>query len=156
MELAQIENFGALREKETVAELLALNRVTAAYGLVLTQTQALALSQNREAALQRTARLEFGGGILPKLILAFRDSPYFPGGDPVVVLSELMDIFYAYKNETLDALTDDELLAAMRAAYDGTCHGCTALLAGRELELLARLVRSGPEAGGEEEDDDWN
>ena len=157
MELAQMGNFGAMRQRESVAELMNMNRFTAAYGLVLTEAQALALTQNRDAALQRTARLEFGGGILPKLILAFRDSPNLLGGEPVEILSELTDIFYEYKNETMDAFTDDELLSAMRTAFDGPCRGSTELLAAQELDALARMVRGGVrEDGVGELDDEWN
>lgn len=157
MELAQIGDFGALREQESVSALLDLNRFTAPYGLALTEGQAIALSQNREAALQRTARLEFGGGILPKLILAFRESPNFPGGDPVATISELTDIFYEYKNETMDALTDDGLLSAMLTAFDGPCCGSTELLASRDLAEIARLIRGGArEDEPEEAEDEWN
>lgn len=158
MELAQMGDFGALRQKESVAELLKLNSVTAPFGLALTEEQAIALSQNREAALRQTARLEFGGGILSKLVLAFRDSPYLPGDDPIEILSELTELFYEYKNETLDALTDDELLTAMKTAFDGPCHGSTELLAGKSLEALARYIRSGPEdeSADEGDDDEWD
>ncbi|NCB64181.1 MAG: hypothetical protein EOM52_11380 [Clostridia bacterium] len=159
MDLAQIGDFGLLRQKEAVTELMSVNRFTAAYGLVFTEEQALVLSQARESALRHTARLEFGAGILPKLVLAFRDSPELPGEDPVALLSELTDIFYEFKNETLDALTDDELLAAMKAAFDGPCHGSTELLAARDLSALAGFLRNGPAAGGAEEEEDgdvWN
>ena len=43
--------------------------------------------------------------------------------------------------ETMDALTDGELLQFMREAFDGACGGSTELLCGRELPCLARQIR---------------
>ena len=38
-------------------------------------------------------------------------------------LMRLQDIFYLYKNESLDELTDDELLEYMKEKFDGICAG---------------------------------
>ena len=50
-------------------------------------------------------------------------------------LMRLQDIFYLYKNESLDELTDDELLEYMKEKFDGICAG--------DLDTFAREVRTG-------------
>ena len=52
-------------------KILACNSTTEAYGLTLTQKQALKLVQTRTEVLKKTSRVEFGTGIIDKLILAF-------------------------------------------------------------------------------------
>ena len=134
------------REAETI---LACNEQTAAAGLTLTPAQAAALAQTRAESLRRTGRVEFGGGITQALIRAFCDSPYLTRENYAGTLGELTEIFYAFKNETLDAVTDAELLEKMRALFDGPCGGSTELLAGRELPDFARKVRAGGRVDGE-------
>ena len=68
-------------------------------------------------------------------------------------LVRLTEIFYRFKSETGDRLGDDELLSIMRRAFDGSCGGSVDLLEGRELDILARRVRSGYTAGTEELDE---
>ncbi len=50
----------------------------------------------------------------------------------------LQDIFYLYKNESLDELTDDELLEYMKEKFDGICAGDLDYLEGTELDTFAR------------------
>lgn len=154
-ELARFLNTPA--ERQEVNELLTLERFTIPYGLALTEAEAKSLTHVRQQALTHTGRLEFGGSILPKLILAFRTSPHLHPQNFASTLAELTEIFYTYKNETMDALTDDELISAMKSAFDGPCHGSTELLAGRDLEELARAIRSAPLMDEMEEGaDEWN
>jgi hypothetical protein len=55
----------------------------------------------------------------------------------------LQDIFFHYKNETEDELSDDELLTIMREQFDESCFGSFDLLEGTILELFAEAVRRG-------------
>ena len=61
--------------EKAVEEVLQNNEVSADYGLCLTQQQAAAFVENRSRVLNKTGRIELGGGILDKLIAAFWDSP---------------------------------------------------------------------------------
>lgn len=56
-------------------------------------------------------------------------------------LMRLQDIFYLYKNESLDELTDDELLEYMKEKFDGICAGDLDYLEGTVLDTFAREVR---------------
>lgn len=58
-------------------------------------------------------------------------------------LMRLQDIFYLYKNESLDELTDDELLEYMKEKFDGICAGDLDYLEGTVLDTFEREVRTG-------------
>ena len=55
----------------------------------------------------------------------------------------LQEIFYLYKNEMMDELSDDELLAFMREQFDQVCCGDFGYLEGTCLDLFAQAVRAG-------------
>ena len=118
-----------------------------------------ALGEARVKALENTGRVEFGGGILKKLILAFCDSPYITQNSYAGILAQLQEIFYYFKNESLERLTDEELLGAMRRFFNGPAHGSLEMLAGSSLEELCRGLRGGrpekKEGEQEDEDDEW-
>jgi hypothetical protein len=81
--------------------------------------------------------VEFSGGIINKLIAAFFDSPYLTSYNYANALNELVEIFFYFKNETLDEVPDDELIAQMKKCFDGACRGDLSLLQGREMEDFA-------------------
>lgn len=144
---------GAAAEARAAAELLAVNRETAVYGLSLTEKEARSLAAVRTEALADTGRVEFGGSALPKIARSFAPSPYSSRRGWYDELVRLTEIFYRFKSETGDRLGDDELLSIMRRAFDGSCGGSVDLLEGHELDILARRVRSGYTAGTEELDE---
>lgn len=57
--------------------------------------------------------MEFGEGIAPKIIREFCDSNYIDQGNYVESIIRLQEIFYLFKNEMNDEITDDELLHLM-------------------------------------------
>lgn len=147
-------DFLALREVQiagTVKTLEACNALTEGYGLTLSSAQARALAQRRVEALRATDRVEFGEGVLRKLIFAFRDSPYFCQQNYEETLGELQDIFYHFKNESNEGLSDDELIEFMRSTFNGKAQGSLEYLAGTALDRLCRELR-GWEA---DEDEPW-
>ena len=130
----------------TIKDLPLCNRLTEAYGLSLTPTQMLALAERRIEALKATDRVEFGEGVLKKLIFAFRDSPYLSRQNYEETLTELQDIFYQFKIETHDRLSDDELIEKMKAAFDGRAQGT--------LELIERFLEPEEQETIEEDEDE--
>lgn len=48
-------------------------------------------------------------------------------------LHELIEIFYYYKNQVLDLVSDDELIKFMGKSFNGSCRGSLELLTDREL-----------------------
>ncbi len=96
---------------------------TSKYGLTLSDKQINDLLAKRTEILKEKGRIEFREGILDKLIKEFCDSPYINQSNYIETLHELIEIFYEYKNETMDLITDDELIKFMKSAFDGVCKG---------------------------------
>lgn len=130
-------------QKHAVHEVMKCNEYTEPFGLSLTQAQAVALVETRSHALRSNGRIEFGGGIIDKLTRAFCDSPYISMQNYAQTLHDLTEMFYYYKNETMDMMTDDELIQFMKTAFDGICQGSLELLAERELYQMAQNLGFG-------------
>lgn len=134
---------GGLVQKQAVNEVLRCNAETEEWGLTLTEEQAVQLIETRSYSLKESGRVEFGGGIVEKIILEFKDSPYLSKHNYEETLHGLIEIFYYYKNETLDMIGDDELIRYMKTSFDEVCQGSLELLSDRELYKLARSLRFG-------------
>ena len=116
--------------------------LSARAGLPLSARQAEALLAHQERTLLDLGRVDFSGGILPKLMTAFADSPYVLAKDWPDTLAALTELFYAFKSETRDAMADDNLLLAMRRLFDGACGGSAEALADcRAGDLFAALSK---------------
>lgn len=135
---------GALTERRTADRILACNDVTGAYGLTLTERQALALAQTRTDALRETRRIEWGDGIVGTLIETFCTSPYILPDNYEETLHDLIALFYSLKNETQDRVSDNDLLAFLKTAFDGFCRGSLDRLSGAALRLSAHIRRGKP------------
>lgn len=120
-----------------------MNDYTQQFGLTLSEEEAGLLACARRESLKEQQRVEFGGGILEKLMRAFCESAYIYQEIWADTLTRLQDIFYLYKNESMDELTDDELIEVMREAFDGECQGSLEYLEDTCLEDFARKVRAG-------------
>ncbi len=145
---------GAALDRLAAGRLLALNTLTEPYGLRLTPAQAGELVETRSRALRETGRLEIGGGILERLVRAFCDSPYLRQTGYAAALHTLAELFYTFKNELPDTVGDEELLALMRDSFNGVCGGSLELLAGRELERMARNLRFGRAINAADEEEE--
>lgn len=135
--------YSSLVEKQAVEEIEKCNDLTSRFGLTLSRADAVELVQTRSNALKSNGRVEFGGGVIDKLIREFCDSPYISMHNYAETLHDLTEIFYYYKNETLDLMSDDELIKFMKDSFDGKCQGSLELLSGRELANLAHNLRYG-------------
>lgn len=127
--------------ERTVAALTRCNEKTAPYGLRLTPEEMNQLARQRFTALDQTGRVEFGDGVLETLVAAFQDSPYLHQGAYAETVGALQDLFYHFKNESMDRLTDEILLQAMRVSFD-RAGGSLDYLGGTALEDLCRWARS--------------
>ena len=147
--------FPALRQaqKAAMAETLRkTNSLTERYGLSLSEAQIAALTDARVSSLLDTGRVETGEGILPKLIYAFCDSPFLFRDEYCQTLASLQDLFYTFRNELEDALSDDELILAMQRLYNGPGQGSLEYLENATVSDLYRAWQ-GDEEGGYEDDD---
>lgn len=137
---------GALMQKHAINDVLACSETTSAYGLTLTEQQAAALVETQSDSLKKTGRIEFGGSVINNLILAFCDSPYISQQNYEETLHGLIELFYNFKNETSDLISDNELIEYMKKNFNGSCCGSLELLSGRELPDLARKLNAGSSA----------
>lgn len=135
------------QQKEELSRVIACNEKSQKYGLILSDEEARTLMMARKDSLKECQRVEFGSGILPEIIRAFCDSPYLNQADYGEVLAKLQDIFYLYKNESENALTEEltdlELIDFMRTQFDTICFGDLDYLSGTCLERFTRAIRSG-------------
>ncbi len=132
-----------LINRQSADKILKCNDFTAKYGLTLTEKQAMNLVETRFRSLKENGRIEFGTGIIDKIIKEFCDSPFLNQSNYEETLQELIKIFYYYKNETLGRLSDDELIKYMKKAFDGPSQGSLELLSDTELDRMARNIRFG-------------
>lgn len=78
-----------------------------------------------------------------KIIYSFCDSSYINQSNYVETLSRLQEVFYLYKNEMHDEITDEELLNFMREQFDDVCAGDINYLEKTCLDLFAQAIRAG-------------
>ena len=126
-----------------LTQLIQTNEYTKKFGLSLTNKEAELLVGERKESLKEQERIEFGEGILTKLIFAFCDSGYVYQENYVNTLERLQEIFYLFKNESLDEVSDDELIEFMKKKFEGDCQGSLDNLEDTALEEFAREIRFG-------------
>ena len=126
-----------LSGQNQIQKIMDTNQRTEQFGLVLTQEDAKTLAEGRKESLGRQQRVEFGEGILPKIIFAFCDSSYISQDNYVDTLLRLQEDFYLYKNEMM------ELLHFMREQFDEVCFGDIDYLEGTCLDIFAQAIRAG-------------
>lgn len=132
-----------LQQKNQLAKVLEMNQRTEKYGLALSEQDAELLVKERSHVLREERRVEFGEGILPKIIEEFCDSDFIDQNNYVDTLLRLQEIFYMYKNEMLDEITDEELLHFMREQFEEVCFGDLGYLEGTCLCVFAEAIRAG-------------
>ena len=143
MESNFFELMQAQQQKQEMAKILECNNNTSEFGLVLSEEDVNKLMLSRKLLLTENQRVEFGEGILPKIIHYYCDSQYINQDNYADSLDQLQDIFYLYKNETEDRLTDDELLDFMKQQFEEVCFGDFEYLSTTCLERYARTIRAG-------------
>jgi hypothetical protein len=117
--LALVENQDATRR-----ELELCNQRTAAFGLRLSVEDMALIHQSRNDALRDTGRVEFGRSILPELVSAFASSPYLSEDNYPETIAGLQEVFYRLKGECDERIADNDLIDALRTAFDDRAQGC--------------------------------
>lgn len=140
-------------KEQAVVELKKCNAMISKFGLNLSDSDVKMLVEQRFEALKSNGRVEFGGGILTKLIVEFCDCAYIWQENFVVTIQELQDAFYYFKGEALEEFTDDELIALMKRYFERECQGSIEYLKESKLEELCSKIRYGAK-GYELLDDD--
>lgn len=132
-----------LQQQNQLSKVMETNRMTQRYGLVLNEREAKLIVGERARALQQERRVEFGESITPKIIYEFCDSDFIDQNNYVETIIRLQEIFYLYKNEMLDEISDDELLHLMKEQFEEICFGDLDYLEGTCLNIFSQAVRAG-------------
>ena len=143
------------RKQIEITNIKKCNEYTSKYGLVLSDNQISNLLERRKETLKETGRIEFREGIIDKLIKEFCDSPYINHENYAETLYELIEMFYEYKNETMDLITDDELIEFMKKSFDGICQGDLEYLSGTVMYRMRENLLSGKPLVYIEEGEDY-
>ncbi len=130
-----------LQLAQAARELESCNAVIGRYGLALSHDDVQAIVLGRLESLQVSERVEFGGGVAKQIVLAFAGSPYVSQTDFVPTVLELQELFYEFKNESLEQIADDDLIAKMRSLFDDPAQGDLGYLEEALFEGLVRTVR---------------
>ena len=80
-------------EKNQLQKVMETNKKTEQFGLELSEEDAKLLVEARGEELKRQKRVEFGEGILSKIIFAFCDSSYITQDSYVETVARLQEIF---------------------------------------------------------------
>lgn len=155
MENSYLEIFNKRKQIE-IANIKKCNEYTSKHGLILSDNQINNLLERRKDILRETGRIELRGGIIDKLIKEFCDSPYINQENYEETLYELIEIFYEYKNETMDLMTDDELIEFMKKSFDGVCQGDLEYLSGTVMRRMKNNLLKGKPLGYLEEEGEKN
>ncbi len=139
----EIFNLPVLKQKQQLEEIKKCNEYSSKFGVTLSDSEVIGLNENRKESLKSMGRVELGNGILPKLIFEFCDSPFIYQDIYADTLQALQEIFYYFKNESLDEISDDELIHIMREYFDQECQGSIEYLQETTLEDICRNVRYG-------------
>ncbi len=134
-----------LQQQQQLAQVMQTNQATERFGLALTEQDAALILERRKTSLMEQRRIEFGEGIVPKIIYEFCDSSFIDQNNYVDTVIRLQEIFYLYKNEMQDEITDDELLHLMKEQFEELCFGDLEYLESTCLANFAQALRAGYE-----------
>ncbi|MCI1722462.1 MAG: DUF6323 family protein [Lachnospiraceae bacterium] len=137
------KNWLLVLQQAQVGKLLETNQVTQRFGLSLTESDVRLIAEAGKDTLKEARRVELGDGITPKIIFEFCDSAYLNQSNYRDTIIRLQEIFFLYKNEMQDEITDDELLHFMKEQFETVCYGDLDYLEGTCLANFARAIRAG-------------
>ncbi len=123
------------------SELSLCNDISKKSGLTLSEKDMEKLVDARFKSLESSGRVEFGGGVLKDLVKAFHSSKYVTKENYLEILEELQDAFYYFRGECDGLVSDKELIAFMRKAFDGEAAGNIEYLVGTSLERFCMKLR---------------
>ena len=130
-------------QQNQLGKVLETNKETEHFGLALTRQDAELIVQERKNSLKEQRRIEFGEGIVTKIIYEFCDSDFIDQNNYVDTIIRLQEIFYLFKNEMQDEITDDELLHLMKEQFELICFGDLEYLESTCLSLFSQAIRRG-------------
>ena len=99
-------------------EILDLNEKSQIYGLTLNKEDVKEIINSRDNTLKSYGRIELDIGITKMIIENLYKSQYTDKDDYVYLINDLHEIFYYLKNETLDKISDIEIIEIIDEFYN--------------------------------------
>ena len=103
-------------------EILDLNEKSQIYGLTLNKEDVKEIINSRDNILKSYGRIELDIGVTKMIIENLYKSQYTDKDDYVYVINDLHEVFYYLKNETLDQISDIEIIELIDEVYNN-CSG---------------------------------
>ena len=103
-------------------EILDLNKKSQVYGLTLNKEDVKEIINSRDNTLKNYGRIELDIGITKMIIENLYKSQYTDKDDYVYAINDLHEVFYYLKNETLDQISDIEIIEIIDEVYNN-CSG---------------------------------
>ena len=103
-------------------ELLELNENSSAYGLTLNKEDIKEIINSRNNTLKSYGRIELDINVTKSIIENLYKSQYTDRDDYVELINDLQGVFYYLKNETLDQISDIEIIEIIDEIYNN-CSG---------------------------------
>ena len=103
-------------------EILDLNEKSQIYGLTLNKEDVKEIINSRDNTLKNYGRIELDIGITKMIIENLYKSQYTDKDDYVYAINDLHEVFYYLKNETLDQISDIEVIEIIDDIYNN-CSG---------------------------------
>ena len=97
--------------RSTVAKL-------ATCGIRLSPTQIQQITAAQTTALAQTERIAFAPGAADEIVNALADSPFLQQGKAGDTLAATVEAFYVVRDDVPSTVPDEEIAAAIRAAFD--------------------------------------
>lgn len=142
-DLAKILDSNTQLSRRLVGDILSLNEVIGQYALQLSEADAKMIAAVDLDSIRDNDRIQFAKSAVLKIIARFSQSSYISQSDFALTIAELTEIFYQVKEESLDGLTDDEVIDVMFHFFEKKSGGDLELLANRDMEALVRCLRNG-------------
>lgn len=122
--------------EEKVTDILKCNDVSSRYGIILNEGDAKELIAIRQETIKDVGLIEFRSSIVEEVILAFCDNQFITKYDYLEVLSQLVEIFYYYRMEVNELMSDEDIIKYMKLAFEGPCQGSLDYLSDHQLWKL--------------------
>ena len=103
-------------------EILNLNEKSQMYGLSLNKEDVKEIINSRDNTLKSYGRIELNISITKMIIENLYKSQYTDKDDYVYAINDLHEVFYYLKNETLDQISDIEIIDIIDEVYNN-CSG---------------------------------
>ncbi|WP_286317023.1 DUF6323 family protein [Romboutsia ilealis] len=103
-------------------EILSLNNRSEEYGLYLTPQDVDNIIESRNHTLKSYGRIEIDINVTKQLIENLYTSQYTDKDEYVELINDIQEIFYYLKNETLDEVSDIEIIEIIDEFYNN-CSG---------------------------------